>query len=277
MMIIMVFQDENFIEILTLCKNTDNFYKPNKNTFEPICNVSKSDGKKISLIENSNYWLFNFDNICHNVCIKRNGHNKPLPASYDGLYYKYDNFHLSLFFIEFKNLPINSIDYKEELKIIYKELKNNSCDDVKESCPLTENLFSSLRKIQERYEDEIICNLKNKTTETLFIALPLIFKYFAEKSEINFDWELDSFISWLLKVEKKFIIVFYNDTKISPANNKFSIENRLRKKINQFQNIFNFKPIIVNKKRFEEDYLYKEFIEVKFPPCTSNDFIKVFK
>lgn len=273
----MSFTDENFMEILTFCKNTENFYKHNKNTFDTIDNVSKSDNKKGSLINNHNYWLFNFDNICYNVCIKKNGHHNSHPASYDGLYYKFDKSHLSLFFIEFKNHPINSIDYKKKLKIIHNELKNNSCDEIKGGCPLNENLFSSLKKIQERYEDEIICNLKIKTTETLFIALPLIFNFFAEKSEITYKMDLDSFISWLLKVEKKFIIVFYNDTGISPTNKKFSIETKLRKKFNQFQSIFNFKPILVNKDLFEEEYLYKEFVEVNFPPGVSKDFIKVFK
>ena len=51
----MSFTDEDFIEILNYCKDLSNFHENAKDSYDNIVNVSDS------LIEDSRFWLFNFD------------------------------------------------------------------------------------------------------------------------------------------------------------------------------------------------------------------------
>ena len=62
----MSFTDEDFIEILNYCKDLTNFHENAKDSYDNIVNVSDS------LIEDSRFWLFNFDNICENIYTKSN-------------------------------------------------------------------------------------------------------------------------------------------------------------------------------------------------------------
>ena len=75
----MPFTDEDFINILEYCKNMDNFNEDSKICYDNIVNVSDS------LIKDSRFYLFNFDNICENIFTKPNGKVGNLPASTDGL------------------------------------------------------------------------------------------------------------------------------------------------------------------------------------------------
>ena len=98
----MSFTDEDFINLLDYCKDLSNFHENAQVSYDNIVNVSDS------LIEDSRFWLFNFDNICKNLNIKANGKVKPLPASTDGLMFFIGVKNNTIYFIEFKDAPLTS-------------------------------------------------------------------------------------------------------------------------------------------------------------------------
>ena len=272
----MVFNDEDFIDLMDFCKDTSNFHESAKAPFDCISNISKSEGKHNgSLVIDYRYWLFNLDNICLNAHIESNGHRKNVPASVDGLYFDSTNSKFVLYFIEFKGLPINSIDYKLKLKKIIKSLREGHCEYPKDNCPLSENVFKSLNNAKNRFEDEILCQLKIKTTESLFFALPAIYKYYCDKEGINYEENLNDFLAWLLKSQKKFIVVFDDKIELSKSSKHLSFENRLKDKYNRFKNIANISPSVVGKSMFEKDFLHEQFLRIDFPAYTTVDFIKL--
>ena len=269
-----MFTNQDFIDLMNFCKDKDNFHKIAKKPFDTVYNVSKSEGKhKHPLIHDSRYWCFNFNNICFNAHIKDNGHINNHTASTDGLHYTMINSELNLYFIEFKGLPINSLDYKLKLESINTILKSGRCSEPENNCPLSEELFQSLTNAKNRFEDEIICQLKIKTTESLFFTFPAVYKYYCQKNHIDYNKHLNEFISWLLKVKKNFIIVFDDKTNLSPSNKHFTFDNRLRDKLNKFKNVANITPSVVEKSIFEKDYLYKYFDRIDFPAYTSIDYV----
>lgn len=270
----MVFTNENFIELMDFCKDINNFHESAEKPFNTIYNISKSEGKhKHPLIDDSRYWCLNLDNICINAHIRKNGRKKNHPASTDGLYYNINNSKFNLYFMEFKGLPINSIDYKSKLRSINNSLKWGQCENPRDNCPLSEEIFKSLTNAKNRFEDEIICHLKIKTTESLFFTLPAIYKYYCEKNEINYEEHLDEFITWLLKSKKNFIVVFDDKTELSPTNKHFTFTNSLRTKFNHFSNVANITPSVVEKSLFKKKYLYKYFDRVDLPAYTTVDYI----
>ena len=115
----MSFTDEDFINILNYCKNLSNFHKNTQVTYDNIVNVSDS------LIEDSRFWLFNFDNICKNLNMNANGKVKPLPASTDGLEFIIGTENNTIYFIEFKDMPLKSVDYKKKLIHSLKSLNSH--------------------------------------------------------------------------------------------------------------------------------------------------------
>ncbi|WP_296889911.1 hypothetical protein [uncultured Methanobrevibacter sp.] len=271
----MAFTDEDFIDLMNFCKDLNNFHKSAKKPFDSINNISRSDGRhNIPLIADYRYWFFNLDNICFNTHITDSGRVKKLPASTDGLHIGINNSKLKLYFIEFKGLPINSIDYKLKLKAINKSLRKGRCANPQENCPLSEEVFKSLNNAKSRFEDEINCQLKIKTTESLFFTLPEIYRYYCEKNEISYEENLDDFIAWLLKSKKNFIVVFDDETELSPANRQFSFKNRLRDKFNHFRGIANITPSVVEKSLFEKKCLHKHFDRIDFPSYTTVDYIE---
>lgn len=270
----MVFTDQDFIDLMNFCKDMNNFHESAKKPFDTVYNVSKSDGKhKHPLIADSRYWCFNLDHICINAHINDNGRKKNPPASTDGLHYTMNNSKLNLFFMEFKGLPINSIDYESKLGSINDSLRLGHCDDPRDNCPLSDELFKSLTNAKNRFEDEIICQLKIKTTESLFFTLPAIYKYYCEKNDIDYDEHLSEFISWLLKAKKNFIVVFDEKTELSRANRHFTFENRLRDKLNRFKNVANITPSVIVKSLFEKDYLYEYFDRIDYPAYATVDYV----
>ena len=270
----MVFTDQDFIDLMNFCKDISNFHESAKKPFDTINNISKSDGKhKHPLIADSRYWCFNLDNICINAHINDNGRKKNHPASTDGLHYTMINSKLNLYFMEFKGLPINSIDYESKLGSINDSLRSGHCEDPRDNCPLSDEIFKSLTNAKNRFNDEIICQLKTKTTESLFFTLPAIYKYYCEKNDIDYDEHLGEFISWLLKAKKNFIVVFDEKTELSPSNRHFSFENRLRDKLNRFKNVANITPSVIVKSLFEKDYLYEYFDRIDYPAYATVDYV----
>ncbi|MEE1128466.1 MAG: hypothetical protein UHW99_00615 [Methanobrevibacter sp.] len=272
----MVFTNEDFIDLMDFCKDINNFQGNTKKPFDHIYNISKSDGKhKHSLINDSRYWCFNLDNICINVTLNRRGReSNSRPASTDGLHYVIEDSKIKLYFLEFKGLPINSIDFKKQFSLINKSIKGNHCQNPRSNCPLSDDAIFILKKAQERYEDKIICQLNLKTTESLFFVLPKMYEYYCKHKGINYKDHLNEFITWLLNVEKNFIAVFYDKIKLSPTNKHFTFDNRLRIKFNHFKNVANINPIVVEKSLFEKDYLYEYFDRIDLPAYTSVDYVE---
>ncbi|MBR2557430.1 MAG: hypothetical protein IKE95_03525 [Methanobrevibacter sp.] len=268
----MVFTNQDFIDLMNFCRDLDNFHETAKKPFDSICNISKSEGKhERPLIEDGRYWCFNLDNICFNAHIMDNGHKKNHPASTDGLHYVMRNSKLILYFFEFKGLPINSIDYKSKLDSIINSLRFGHCSQPKMNCPLSEEIFKSLTNVKNRFGDEIICQLKIKTIESLFFTLPAIYKYYCEKKGIDYEKHLNEFFSWLLKTKKNFIVIFDDKTELSPSNRHFTFDNRLRDNFNHFKNVANIAPSVVEKSLFEKTYLREYFDRMDSPAYDGGD------
>ena len=245
----MSFTDEDFIEILNYCKDLNNFHENAKDSYDNIVNVSDS------LIEDSRFWLFNFDNICENIYTKSNGKISNLPSSTDGLDFIIGSENNTLYFIEFKNTPLHTTDYKKELKSIKNSLNMNHCYYQQDFCPITSHTLKSLDNIKSYYEDERICKLKLKTTESLFFILPKLFEHY-KNNRPDFNKTYEEFIDWLLKSNKRFILVFANDKPNIP-NDHFSFENKLKNNYNHFEKVGKIKTSIIKKKDFEDKYLNK--------------------
>lgn len=244
----MSFTDDDFIEILNYCKDLNNFHENAKCSYDNIVNVSDS------LIEDSRFWLFNFDNICENIYTKSNGRRNNLPASTDGLYFVIGSEN-TLYFIEFKDVPLHSTDYKKELKSIKNSLNKYHCYYQQDFCPINSYALKSLDTIKSYYEDERICKLKLKTTESLFFILPKLFEHY-KNNHPHFNKTYEEFISWLLKSNKRFILVFANDDPNIP-NDHFSFENKLKNNYKHFEKVGRIKTSIIQKKDFEDKFLNK--------------------
>lgn len=171
--------------------------------------------------------MFNFDNLCFNANLwaNRKPINKSLPATCDALCF--DDEKSILYFFEFNNLPLNSIDYKNELKSIIESLESEYNVD--------KQIMRGLNKIYGRFEDEIICKLKIKTNDSLFFSLLLIYRNYCEKFELDFNQCPNDFILWLLNSNKRFIFVFADNDDISPLNHHISFDIKLKDKLRHWK------------------------------------------
>ncbi len=70
--------------------------------------------------------MYNLDNIAYNLSLNSQGNPNSIPASVDALFY-FNNNNFTLYLIEFKGVPINSLDYKEILKLIKMDLEKDKC------------------------------------------------------------------------------------------------------------------------------------------------------
>lgn len=260
----MSFTDEDFIKILDYCKDLSNFHENAQVAYDNIINVSDS------LIEDSKFWLFNFDNICKNLNIKSNGKIKPLPASADGLEFIIGAKNNTTYFIEFKDAPLQSVDYKRKLKSIKEQLRNH-CYYQQDFCPITTSHLKTLDNTYSHYEDERICKLKLKTTESLFFIMPELFKHYKENHP-EFNKTHEEFIDWLLKSNKRFILVFANNSS-SISNDHFSFEKRLKTNYKHFEHVANIKTSIITRENFEMNIIGK-LNKLKIPPCILKKYIK---
>ena len=157
-------------------------------------------------------------------------------------------------FIEFKNTPLKSVDYKKKLKSINKQFETH-CYYQQDFCPITSSTLKSLKNIYSTYEDQRICKLKLKTTESLFFVMPKLFEYYKDNHP-EFNKTHEEFIDWLLKSNKRFILVFA-DNSSDITNDHFSFENRLKSKYKHFENVANIKTSIITKENFELKFIGK--------------------
>lgn len=221
-----------------------------KKSFDKISEVSKSDDKtdefKKPLINDDNN-IFDLDNMCWNSHLKKNGYVKSnRPSSVDGLYFKNGRIHL----IEFKG----TFNRTWNLNNILDECIKN-IDDIK--------LIEALNIINNRYDDEILWHLKIKPTDSLFLTLPQIYKYYCENNDEKI-YEKEEFLSWLLNVPKRLYVVFLNDSYDSERNESKSFKylqmnKKLEKRYAPFKELANMENSILTQDEFKEVFVDKFF------------------
>lgn len=235
----MKFNHNDFSNLLNFYKIQDNFPDNAKKCFEKISEVSKSN-KGRSLINDDKY-VFNLDNMCYNSYLKDNCSPKDNPSCVDALYFKKNK----LYLIEFKGTSMFTLDLKVIIDECIKKIKND------------DELVSNLEFIKKRYDDEIICKLKIKPSDALFLALPQIYKYYCEKENIKYD--NSEFFSWLLDVPKKLYFVFSDNTFNSEKNKskgyKHNMRHKLEKRCSFFKALAKMECLIITATIFKNDFL----------------------
>ena len=244
----MAFGNKDFDDLLNFYKDQNNFPNHAKPSFNKFSEVSKSDDDgnqfKNPLIIDDNY-IFDLDNMCWNSHLKKNGSVKSnRPASVDALHFHNGR----LYLIEFKGTYNVTLDLE---KIIDK------CIEL-----VDDDLASALHSIKNRYEDEIFCNLKIKPSDSLFLTLPQIYKYYCKEKGLEYNKE--EFISWLLNVPKRLYVVFLNDAYDSQRNESKSykylrMDKRLEKRYAPFKELANMENSIVTQDEFKEVFMERFF------------------
>lgn len=241
----MAFDNMDFEDLLNFYKNQDNFPDHARKSFDKFSEVSKSEGEyKCSLIDDDNC-IFDLDNMCWNSHLKRNGQVKGnRPSSVDALYFVNDR----LYLIEFKGTYNFTLDLEEIIDKCIEKLDDS-------------DLINALNSIKNRYDDEILCNLKIKPSDSLFLTLPKIYKYYCEK--MGFDYNKDEFLLWLLKVPKRLYVVFLNDAYESERNESKSykylrMDNKLQRRYAPFKELANMENSILTQDEFKDEFM-KEF------------------
>ena len=243
----MTFNNKDFINMLNFYKNQDNFPVNARKSFDNFSQVSKSDDKQDSYKEPliiDDRCIFDLDNMCFNSYMKKSGHVKGnRPASVDGMHF----INGRLYLVEFKGTYNATLDLE---KIINECIKN--VDDT--------DLVGLLETIKNRYDDEIISNLKIKPSDSLFFALPHIYKYYCENTSKKFNKE--EFILWLLKVPKRLFVVFLNDAHSSERNESKSykhlrMDTKLKKRYAPFKELLNMENLILTQDEFKKEFIEK--------------------
>ena len=244
----MAFGNMDFVELLKFYKDNDNFPAQVRKSFDKFSEVSKSDDdegeSKDSLIIDDNC-IFDLDNMCWNSHLKDNGSVKGnRPSSVDGLY----SVNGRLYLIEFKGTYNYTLNFEEIMDKCIEKVDN-------------EDLAGALESIKNRYDDEILCNLKIKPSDSLFLTLPKIYRYYCEKTSLEYNKE--EFLSWLLKVRKRLYVVFLNDAYDSERNESKSykylrMDKKLKKRYAPFKELANMENSIVTQDEFREGFI-KEF------------------
>lgn len=247
----MVFTNNDFIDMLNFFKDKNCFSKNAKEPFETITEISKSETGE-SLIK-SNCCLYNLDNIAYNLSLNSLGNPNVAPSSVDALFY-FNNNKFTLYLIEFKGISINSLDYKEILKLIKKDLENDKCVNSRKNCPISDNLILNLVKAQERYEDEIFCGLKIKPIESLLVVLPKLYKKYCDETGKNYYKTISEFVDWLLRVNKKLYVVFLDDENKTKINKK-NISNKINSKYKYLKSFVNLEHKCYDQKAFEDVFV----------------------
>lgn len=103
--------------------------------------------------------------------------------------------------------------------------------------------------------------MKIKPSDSLFLTLPKIYRYYCEKTSLEYNKE--EFLSWLLKVRKRLYVVFLNDAYDSERNESKSykylrMDKKLKKRYAPFKELANMENSIVTQDEFREGFI-KEF------------------
>lgn len=243
----MVFNNVDFVNLLNFYKDEDNFPTNFRKSFDKFSEVSKSDDGafKNPLIIDDNY-IFDLDNMCWNSHLKNNGSVKSnLPSSVDAIHF----INGKLYLIEFKGTYDSMLDLDGIIDNCIEKI-----DDV--------DLVSALKSIKNRYGDNILCNLKIKPSDSLFLTLPQIYKYYCEK--MGRPHVKEEFVSWLLNVPKRLYVVFLNDNcggrgNESKCYNYLRMSKKLEGRYAPFKDLVNMENSIVTQDEFRNGFIDEFF------------------
>lgn len=242
----MTFTNKDFIDLLNFYKNQENFPNNAHKSFDTFSEVSKSDDASNEPLIIDDNCIFDLDNMCFNSHLKENGRVKGnRPSSVDALHFVNGRIYL----IEFKGTYMDTLDLDDIL--------NKCIEKIDE-----EDLVDALESIKNRYDDEILCQLKIKPSDSLFLTLPHICEYYCEK--IDREYNNEEFISWLLNVPKRLYVVFLNDVYDSEGNESKSykylkIDKKLEKRYAPFKELAKMENSIVTQDEFKESFMEKFF------------------
>lgn len=124
------------------------------------------------------------------------------------------------------------------------------------------DLVSALKSIKNRYGDNILCNLKIKPSDSLFLTLPQIYKYYCEK--MGRPHVKEEFVSWLLNVPKRLYVVFLNDNYSGRGNeskcyNYLRMSKKLEGRYAPFKDLVNMENSIVTQDEFRNGFIDEFF------------------
>lgn len=254
----MTFTNSNFNELLDFYKDKENFHKNAKEVFQSLSEVSKSNDKYSKpLIENDEIFVYNLDHLCSNSFLSQSGRiNSSLPSSVDAIHFDGK----IMFLMEFKGEFFPHQDNKQMFRDIIKQLENNKCSNPKLNCPLTGDVFNSFYKIQYKYDDEILCKLKTKPLESIFIVLPKMYERYCKQTEIEYNKV--EYMDWLFNIPKRIIIVFNDDEYESEKHNTKSQKHlrrdySLKTKYSPLKSIINTENSILTQSEFKKLFLDK--------------------
>jgi hypothetical protein len=252
----MNFQINDFIEFSEWIKTIPECYDTAKN-------ISKSNSG-IPVLETEDLYLFNLDKFAEKMskylphkrehcpeCQLQSEEddckcNSLTPTSVDGLYIKIiEGYYPKLYFIEIKSFDIYNLDKTSsgDLSIFDKcidKFKNSSNDEIKDC-------LKRLSKFKKEIKNFFRLNTNLKALESLISIVPNLFLYYCHKNNFNKnDIDLNEFLSFLVKCEKEYILVYSNEgtnisqykaiikEKVQCENNLFQLQ-RLRR--HPFENI----------------------------------------
>ena len=191
-------------------------YKDNNLFYDSVDEISRShSGKKDSLI-NSSFKMYSLDEI-----VKESGaFGNNVPKTTDALWYKEDeNGDFTLYIIEFKFYNIRT-SYKLKLKSVLKKLNeiNSVYEDYGAKNELFDERFLNIaNSLEFGLSDNVHCSLKLKPIETLYHAIPELYKVFCGFDD---DQDAEDCRNFLNKITKKFYVFLIEGSEISPNQEK---------------------------------------------------------
>lgn len=174
--------NEDFIDFIE--KYSPEYLDTITNISWPRLENGKKHPKRDPLIKN-NLKMLSLDDICKD-CTKFEKDNRPTTT--DALWYKMDeNDNITLYFIEFK---WHNLDKKKDQSIF-----KNTFLDLINGTKITEDMLKKFDKLYKNYIDEdVICKLRLKPFESIFIVLPMLYNEYCEKNPNVEHKDLDTFL-----------------------------------------------------------------------------------
>lgn len=177
--------------------------------YKPISEISQdSEGERI--LVNSDFPMYSLDEICDS-CTLFYSDGKKNPKTSDALFSKLNNEgNLIIHFVEFKGdkfeVKKGKKVFRDLLDLIYKRNSN-----LKGKKVINENNKYNLEQIYNKYADDLEYGIRIKSFETIFEALPVIYKKYCEDETVSDEEKFDIF-EVLYNSEKYLWTVVYTCT-----------------------------------------------------------------
>ena len=179
---------------------------------------------KVPLVS-SDFMMYSFDDICRvvetiDVC--------NLPSTCDGLYL--DKKRKVLYLIEFKGVRIDGFSQRDELNHIL----HNLSDDHR----CYEKYYDRLKRVYDKYGDELAFKLRLKPFETLNLAIPNVYKDYCKKNGIAEEEQIDmADFLFNSEIKKVYIVVAISDKKNPAADRAGTYRFLLRKPFDRLKEL----------------------------------------